>query len=90
MHWFLLVTDMQPEDKFLEYIDALSTCELAMLIARKYKEPVNRTVANCARMVAMRCKDLRNRQLFLGVSKNEFPAVMVYHFRTMLDEEISK
>lgn len=81
---------MQPEDKFLEYIDAISTCEIAMHIAIKYREPVDKTVANCARMVAMRCKDLRNRQLFLGVSKDESPAVLVYQFRTMLDEEISK
>lgn len=81
---------MQPEDKFHEYIDALSTCEIAMLIARKYKEPVNKVVAQCARMVAMRCKDLKNRQLFLGVSKDEYPAVLVYQFRTMLDDEISK
>ena len=81
---------MQPEEKFTEYVDALVTVELALAMARKYKEPINKPVAQCARLVAMRCKDLANRQLFLGVSKDEYPAVLVYQFRTMLDEEISK
>lgn len=89
-HWFNLVSKMQPEEKFTEYVDALVTVELALAMAVKYKEPVNKPVAQCARLVAMRCKDLANRQLFLGVSKDEYPAVLVYQFRTMLDEEISK
>lgn len=76
-------------DKFYEYYDCLMSLELSSLMARKYKEPVNKSVAQCARVVAMRCKDLKNRQVFLGVSKSEFPAAAVYQMRTMFDEMIS-
>ena len=79
---------MQPEEKFTEYVDALVTVELALSMARKYKEPVNQPVAQCARLVAMRCKDLANRHLFLGVSKDENPALSIYQMRTMFDEMI--
>lgn len=82
-------TKMQPEEKFSEYVDALVTVELALAMARKYKEPVNKPVAQCARLVAMRCKDLANRQLFLGVSKSECPGVMVNMMRITFDEMIS-
>lgn len=80
---------MQAEDRFNEYVDALVTIELSILMARKYKEPVNKTVAQCARVVSMRCKDLANRKLFLGVSKDEYPALGIYQIRTTFDEMIS-
>lgn len=80
---------MQPEEKFTEYVDGLVTVELAMAMARKYKEPVDEPVAQCARLVAMRCKDLANRQLFIGVSKSECPGVMVSMMRITFDEMIS-
>lgn len=89
MHWFNLVNIMQPEERFNEYVDALITVEISMSIARKYKEPVNKTVVDCARVVAMRCKDLANRKLFLGVSKDEYPALCIYRMRTSFDEMIS-
>lgn len=82
-------TRMQPEEKFTEYVDALVTVELALAMAVKYKESVNKPVAQCARLVAMRCKDLANRQLFLGVSKSECPGVMVHMMRITFDEMIS-
>lgn len=80
---------MTTTDKFHEYISALVSVELSMMMAIKWKEPVNLKVKASCLLVAMRCKDLKNRQLFLGVSKAEFPAAMVYHIRTMLDEQIS-
>lgn len=82
-------TKMQPEENFTEYVDALVTVELALAMAVKYKESVNKPVAQCARLVAMRCKDLANRQLFLGVSKSECPGVMVHMMRITFDEMIS-
>lgn len=76
-------------DKFYEYYDCLMTLEICSHMARKHKQPVDKRVAQCARMVAMRCKDLRNRQVFIGVSKSELPAASVYQMRTMFDEMIS-
>lgn len=73
-----------------EYINALVTCELAMMIARKYKEPVNKAVSHCAKVQSKKCTDSRNAKVFLGVSKSESSAMMIYQFRTMLDEEPSK
>lgn len=81
---------MQPEDKFIEYIDALVTCELAMMLARKYKEPIDKAVCHCALAQSAKCRDSRNANLFLRIAMCDFPAAMVYHFRTMLDEEISR
>ncbi|QHJ80089.1 MAG: hypothetical protein [Caudoviricetes sp.] len=82
---------MQPEiHPMEEYIDALVTCEIAMLMARKHKEPVDKAVSLCALAQSAKCKDQRNANLFLRVAMCDFPAAMVYHFRTMLDEEISR
>lgn len=81
---------MQPENKFIEYVDAMVTCEIAMQMAFKYKEPVNKIVAATARRVSMRCADKQNRNVFLGLSQSEFPATLLYQFRTMFDEAISK
>lgn len=80
---------MQPEEKFIEYTNALVTVELALAMALKYKEPVDKPVAQCARLVAMRCRDLANRKLFLGVSKSECPGVMINMMRITFDEMIS-
>lgn len=80
---------MQPEEKFIEYTDALVTVELALAMALKYREPFDKPVAQCARLVAMRCRDLANRKLFLGVSKSEYPGVMVNMMRITFDEMIS-
>lgn len=76
-------------DKFYEYYDCLMSLELSSHMARKYNRPLDKSVAQCARVVAMRCKDLKNRQVFLGVSKSKFPAAAVYQMRTMFDEMIS-
>ncbi|UEN68860.1 gp64 [Shigella virus Moo19] len=73
-----------------EYIDALVTCEIAMLMAIKHKENPNVSVALCAARQSLKCTNRMNRDLFREVSKSELPAVMVYSFRTMLDEAISK
>ena len=73
-----------------EYIDALVTCELAMMMARKYKEPIDKAVSCCALAQSIKCKDPRNSNLFLRIAMCDVPAAMVYHFRTMLDEEISR
>lgn len=73
-----------------EYIDALITCELAMLMACKHKEPVDEAVRKCAFIVANKCTNWNNRMVFIGVSKSELPSVVIYQFRTMLDEKISK
>ena len=81
---------MQPENKFIEYIDALVTCELAMMMAIKYKEEPDSPVRSCAMRMTLKCLDSTNKKLFLGVSKSELPSAMIYHFRTMLDEAISK
>lgn len=72
-----------------EYIDALVTCELAMMLAIKDKKNPNLTVRLCSAIMSLKCSDSRNKQLFLGVSKSESPAVMIYQFRTMLDEQLS-
>ena len=74
----------------IEYLDALVTCEIAMQMARKYKEPVNKVVASVAKTISKRCTDKQNRNVFLGLSKSEFPAAMLYQFRTMFDEAISQ
>lgn len=73
-----------------EYIDALVTCELAMMMAIKHEENPNNAVAICAARQSLKCTNRRNKDLFREVSKTELPAVMVYNFRTMLDEAISK
>jgi hypothetical protein len=73
-----------------EYIDALVTCEIAMLMAIKHKENPNDSVALCAARQSLKCTNKLNKNLFREVSKSELPAVMVYHFRTVLDEEISR
>lgn len=73
-----------------EYIDSLVTCELAMMMAIKDGKNPNLSVRLCSARMSLKCSDSRNKQLFLGVSKSESPAVMIYQFRTMLDEEISK
>ena len=73
-----------------EYIDTLVTCELAMMMAIKHKENPNDAVAACAARQSVKCTNRMNKDLFCGVSKAELPAVMIYHFRTMLDEEISR
>lgn len=80
---------MQPEDKFIEYVDALVTCELGMYIALKYKEPVDTVVVATALRVSMRCADKQNRSVFLGLSKSDYPAALLYHFRTLFDAAIS-
>lgn len=80
-------TDIHPLE---EYIDALVTCELSMLMATKYKENPNDAVAACAARQSLKCTNRMNKNLFREVSKSELPAVMVYQFRTMLDEELSR
>ena len=70
-----------------EYIDSLVTCELAMMMAIKHEENPNDSVAACAARQSLKCTNRMNKDLFREVSK---AAVMVYHFRTMLDEEISR
>ncbi len=72
-----------------EYLNTLVTCELAMMMALKYKEPVDEAVQRCALVVSRKCIHWNNKMVFLGVSKSELPAAMVYHFRTMLDEQLS-
>lgn len=73
-----------------EYIDALVTCELAMIMAIKHEENPNDAVAVCAAIQSLKCTNRMNKDLFREVSKAELPAAMIYHFRTMLDEEISR
>lgn len=80
-------TDIHPLE---EYIDALVTCELAMMMAIKYKKQPNFSVRMCAARMSLKCSNPMNKKLFLGVSKSESPAAMIYHFRTMLDEELSR
>jgi len=80
---------MEPIHKFQEYYSALIKCELAMNMARIYKEPVNSKVSKCALVVSKQCKDSRNKKLFIGVSKSEFSAASIYQMRTMFDEQIS-
>lgn len=75
---------------FVEYVDSLITCELALLVAIKYKEPVNKVIRNCALSISQRCTNANNSKLFLGVSKSDCPALMIYQLRTMLDEELSR
>lgn len=72
-----------------EYINALVTCELAMMMAITYKEPVDKAIRGCALIASSKCTNWNNKMVFLGVSKSELPAAMVYHFRTMLDEQLS-
>lgn len=81
---------MTPQAKFYEYYDALMSAELAMLMAIKWGEPLNLTVRLATANISMRCKDERNKQLFLGVSKTEFPPAMVYQMRTMFDKAMSE
>jgi hypothetical protein len=71
-----------------EYINTLVTCELAMMMAIKYKENPNDCVGPCAAIQALKCTNRMNMALFREVSKSESPAAMVYHFRTILDENI--
>lgn len=73
-----------------EYINALVTCELAMMMAIKYSENPNDCVGVCAAKQSSKCTNKLNMNLFREVSKSELPAAMVYHFRTMLDEELSR
>lgn len=73
-----------------EYIDTLVTCELAMMMAIKHAGNPNDAVAVCAARQSLKCTNRMNKDLFREVSKAELPAVMVYNFRTMLDEAISK
>lgn len=73
-----------------EYIDALVTCELAMMLAIIDKKQPNLPVRLCAARMSLKCSHPMNKKLFLGVSKSELPAAMIYHFRTLLDEEISR
>lgn len=72
-----------------EYVDALVTCELSMMMALKYKEDPNPCVRVCSALQSLKCNNRLNSEVFRGVSKSETPSAMIYHFRTMLDEMIS-
>jgi len=74
----------------IEYLDSLVSCELAMMMAIKYKEPVDSAVKRCAAIVSARCTNEKNKQVFSRLSNDNLPAVTIYQFRTMLDEELSK
>lgn len=74
----------------MEYTDGLVTCELAMLIAAKYNEPVDNVVRATAHRVYMRCNNQQNRNVFLEISQNEHPAALLYQFRTLYDKALSK
>lgn len=80
-------TDIHPLE---EYTDALVTCELAVMMAIKYGKEPNFSVRMCAARMSLKCSNPMNKKLFFGVSKSHSPATLIYHFRTMLDEELSK
>lgn len=68
-----------------EYIDGLTSVELAMLMAIKYKESPAHAIRRCARKVSRRLRTPLVRQVFKNISVHHSPMTAITTLRTSLD-----
>lgn len=72
-----------------EYISALTSMELCVKTAERYREPINTRLRACCAYVAARVRDDKVRGIVLGVARQPFPEGALKMLRRQLDNMLT-